>query len=283
MHAKGCIEPVGDQLATPISTLAASATNIHNIHLFLGQAQQDTNAGKSLLNGWEEKLSDIFRETIQFGYAELFGKLVIKWVSGSGTKATRVAVAEATSDEVEMDNSSTIYDSQEIGRKEIHELRAQFESIVYKPLDTIADAIEKYLEDIFSSKEAQRQLADCRNNIESFGRSLFNNPFTPETVKSTVGTLLNADHLSNEKWTTLHEFMRDKLVLGEVADVLNMHLSSLSSWSWPVEDVPVEMRRHLYGKYQMIFMDEDIIQAIFLHFIGLKWVYRFQRNIYQYF
>ena len=62
----------------------------------------------------------------------------------------------------------------------MHEQQAQFESIVSKPLDTNADAIEKYLKDIFSSKEAQRQLADCQNNIGSFGRCLFNNPFTPE-------------------------------------------------------------------------------------------------------
>jgi len=62
--------------------------------------------------------------------------------------------------------------------------------------------------------------------------------------------------------------MQDKTVLGEVAHVVNMHLFSLSSWPWLEEGVPVEMRRHLNGKYQ-IFMDEDIIQAIFLRFIGL--------------
>jgi len=50
----------------------------------------------------------------------------------------------------------------------------------------------------------------------------------------------------------------DKMVLGKVADLLNMDLFCLSSWSWLEEGVPVKMRRHLNGKYQ-IFMDENII------------------------
>ena len=73
----------------------------------------------------------------------------------------------------------------------------------------------------------------------------------------------------------LQEFMRDKIVLGEVADVLNMHLFALSLWLWPEEGVLVEIRRHPNGRYP-IFMDEDIIQAMFLHFIGLKWSVEFK-------
>ena len=78
LHAKGGVERVGDHLATHISTLTALAANINNISLFLNQAQQDTKVGKSLLDGWEEKLTYIFHEeTIRFEYAELFGKLLI--------------------------------------------------------------------------------------------------------------------------------------------------------------------------------------------------------------
>ena len=57
-------------------------------------------------------------------------------------------------DALEMDDSSTMSHFQEIGRKEMHEQRVQFESIVYKPLDTDAHAIKKYLKNIFSSKKA---------------------------------------------------------------------------------------------------------------------------------
>lgn len=79
MHAKGSVKPVGDHLATPLSTPAASSADIQNISLFLDEGGQDTNTRKSLLNGWEEKLTDIFREeTIKFEYAELFGNLLIQ-------------------------------------------------------------------------------------------------------------------------------------------------------------------------------------------------------------
>ncbi|PWW76965.1 hypothetical protein C7212DRAFT_278870 [Tuber magnatum] len=277
-HANGGAEPVRDRPAVPIPipTLAAPTADVCNISLFLNQARQDPSVGKSLLDRWEKKLTDIFRkETIKFEYAELFGKLLMQWVSGSGVRPARETMAKTTGDGIEMDDSYVASDFESIGRKEMHEQRAQFESIVFKPLDTDTGAIEEYLEDIFSSKEAQRQLTDCRGRLALFGKSLFDNPFTPETVKSTIRSLLGADLLSNEKRTTLQEFMRDKTVLGEVADVLNMHLFSLSSWSWQEEGVPVEMRRHLNGKYR-IYMDEDIIQAIFLHFIGLKWSVEFK-------
>ncbi|KAG0138607.1 hypothetical protein HOY82DRAFT_631210 [Tuber indicum] len=268
-HVKG-----GSKLVTPV---AGSTDDVYNIRLFLSQARQDPSVGKSLLDEWEEKLTGTFhKETIKFEYAELFGKLLMQWVSGSGVEATKAAKAGAATDDTEMDTGSTASDFEDIGTKEMHEQRAQFESIVFKPLDTDANAIEKYLEDIFSSRKARRQLTDCRDQIESFGRGLFGNPFTPDTVKSTIWSLLNADLLSNEKRTTLREFMRDRAVLGEVADVLNMHLFSLSSWSWQEESVLVEMRRHLNGKYR-IYMDEDIVQAIFLHFIGLKWSVEFKK------
>lgn len=56
-----------------------------------------------------------------------------------------------------------------------------------------------------------------------------------------------------------------------MADVLNMQIDSLESWSWGEEAIPVEVRRALNGKYR-VYMDEEILQALLLHFIGLKWV-----------
>ncbi|KAG0130031.1 hypothetical protein HOY82DRAFT_505079, partial [Tuber indicum] len=73
-HVKGGSEP-----ATPV---AGSTDDVYNIRLFLKQARQDPSVGKSLLDEWEEKLTDALRkETIKFEYAELFGKLLMQWVS----------------------------------------------------------------------------------------------------------------------------------------------------------------------------------------------------------
>ncbi len=60
------------------------------------------------------------------------------------------------------------------------------------------------------------------------------------------------------------------MMLQEMSDVLNMQIDALESWSWGNEPVPVEVRRALNGKYR-VYMDEEIVQALLLHFIGMKW------------
>jgi hypothetical protein len=60
-------------------------------------------------------------------------------------------------------------------------------------------------------------------------------------------------------------------VLGEIADVLNMRFGDLQSWTWDADGgIPVMPRQQLNGKYR-IWMDEDVLQAIFVHYIGISW------------
>lgn len=52
-----------------------------------------------------------------------------------------------------------------------------------------------------------------------------------------------------------------------------MKLLSLSTWSWSTSGkgaIPLEMRKQLNGKYR-VFMDEDLLDALMLHAIGLRW------------
>jgi hypothetical protein len=52
--------------------------------------------------------------------------------------------------------------------------------------------------------------------------------------------------------------------------MLNMKYKDLKNWSWDAGDagMPVEPRRQLNGKYR-IMMDEDVLQALLLHYIGV--------------
>ncbi|KAI0404574.1 hypothetical protein F4802DRAFT_566524 [Xylaria palmicola] len=48
-----------------------------------------------------------------------------------------------------------------------------------------------------------------------------------------------------------------------------MRLASLSTWSWG-ESVALEQQRKITGVHNVL-MHEDVLQAIFLHYIGVKW------------
>lgn len=97
-----------------------------------------------------------------------------------------------------------------------------------------------------------------RKTITAFGEWFLRSKFTVEDLEWTIKSLLSKDLLSNQKRSTLKEFMLNKVVLKEVADVLNMHLSSIASWSWPAGGVTIEMRRYLNGKYRN-FMEEELL------------------------
>jgi hypothetical protein len=93
--------------------------------------------------------------------------------------------------------------------------------------------------------------------------------FNPVNLKWAINGLLSAGLLSEDKNAVLKDFLSSPVILTEVADVLNMRMSSIGTWSWET-DVPVEQRRHVTGAFHM-YIDEDLLQAIFLQYIGVRW------------
>lgn len=252
--------------STTTSTFHSAYLN--NVEKFLQQAHHDPSIGGSIISEWETKLTQhLEKEKVKFEYAELFGRLLTEWVGSAGAKSPEKKKKE----EGEVD------EFEKIGRKEMHEQRSTFESHVFTTNDTDTAAIEVYLNDLFSfSKDSTNQLTSARKSAKDFGDALLRHTtFTVDDLNLTIKSLMVSGLLSNEKRQTLKEFTLNKAVLIEVADVLNMHLSSLPSWTWGADPIPVEMVRHLNGKYRIV-MDEEILQAIFLEWLGLKWAVQFK-------
>lgn len=247
------------------TTTTSNSAYLENVERFLQQAHHDPSIGSSIISEWESKLTrSLETEKVKFEYAELFGRLLTEWVGSANEKS-------AEGDAVQVD------EFEKVGRKEMHEQRSVFESHVFTTKDTDTAAIEDYLNDLFSlSKDSKTQLTRARESVKGFGEVLLRRTtFTVDDLNLSIKSLLGSNLLSNEKRNTLKEFTLNKVVLVEVADVLNMHLSSLPSWTWGADAVPVDMVRHLNGKYRII-MDEEILQAIFLQWLGLKWAVMFK-------
>jgi hypothetical protein len=73
-----------------------------------------------------------------------------------------------------------------------------------------------------------------------------------------INGLLSAGLLSEDKNAVLKDFLSSAVILTEVADVLNMRISSITTWSWET-DVPVKQRRHVTGAFHM-YIDEDLLR-----------------------
>ena len=89
--------------------------------------------------------------------------------------------------------------------------------------------------------------------------------------------LLASDLLIEEKRATLKLICSSKKLLADITDVLNIRLSFIEEWSWDGA-VLAEQRRQRGGRYR-IFHDEDLLDSLFLQFIGTKWSVKFKHAL----
>ncbi|KAE9371742.1 hypothetical protein N431DRAFT_467904 [Stipitochalara longipes BDJ] len=233
-----------------------------NLERFLEQARFDPTVSPKLLGDWENSLlKKLDIQSLKFQYATLYGELVNEWL-----RAEKVVPA---------DNASDISEGfEKINRAERDESRANWEKLVFEPFETDPMAISEYLQTLFGLKSGNRQsvkaLKALRKSVADFEISLSTpGQFNDQVLRWTINGLMGSGLLSDEKRAVLKDFLASPVILAEVADVLNMRIAAISTWSWEGE-VPVEQRRHVTGAYH-VYIDEELLQAIFLQFIGVKW------------
>jgi hypothetical protein len=237
---------------------------LKNIERFLEQARYDPSVSSKLIRDWEDSLTQALNvQSLKYQYASLYGKLVTEWLS------TDKASVSSSGDDSEMSEGF-----EEIASRERLESRAEWERSVFEPFNTNPQAISSYLKALFGetggNTQAFKALKKLRDSVRSFEDTLAGPAqFNLDVLQWVIRGLIASDLLTDEKRAVLKDFNNSRVILSEVADVLNMRMTALETWTWG-GDVPIEQRRKISGSYN-IFMHEDLLQAIFLHFIGVKW------------
>ncbi len=106
--------------------------------------------------------------------------------------------------------------------------------------------------------------------------------FTDDILLDCINGVLKSGLFVDEKREALVDLKGRTTVLKEMVDVLNMDLESLDSWRWEPSPIPIHMRRQVNGKYR-VYTDEEIHQALLLHFIGLQWAVHARRSFTSFF
>ncbi|KAK7404027.1 hypothetical protein QQX98_010200 [Neonectria punicea] len=246
---------------------------LQNVDRFLGQAQCDPSISAKMLGAWEQSLHrHLDMQSLSFQYASLYGQLVTEWLSCDKE------IDAAAGDDVEMAEAF-----EDVGSAEKLESRMEWEKMVFEPANVDETSLKRYLDGLFGvdddgKKATYNALKRLRDAVHCFESQISTpNQFNIHTLRWVIRGLHSSDLLSDEKREALSDFEGNSVILNEIADVLNMRISALSSWTWSSEaGVPVEMRRKISGIYN-IHMHEDLLQAIFLHYIGVKWSVFFKR------
>ncbi|GAP88949.1 hypothetical protein SAMD00023353_3400220 [Rosellinia necatrix] len=234
---------------------------VQNMDLWLQQSSYDASLPPQKLQSYEARLrSKLDIQSRKLGIGNLWSCLVAEWMDTS----TPMGEAPDAGDE-----------SGEAARQEkrLKELCDKFEEVVFTPLETDGARIERYMQDLFGGDEGDKALKTLRGRIRSREEELLGarRPFDRAVLRWCVNGLLAEDLLSDEKQAVLRDFLDNRVVLDEIADVLNMRFADFDNWSWEAGErgIPVLPRPQLNGKYR-IWMDEDVLQAIFIHYVGIR-------------
>ena len=122
--------------------------------------------------------------------------------------------------------------------------RAEWERSAFEAFDTDSEAIFAYLKTLFgetgSNKQAFKALEALRDNISSLETKLAaSEQFNSDALKWAIAGLLASDLLTDEKRAVLKDFINSEVILSELADVLNMRMAALQTWTWG-DNVPIE-------------------------------------------
>lgn len=252
-------------------------TELHNLDLFLAQARYDPSISDKLLQTWESSLLEhLDTMSLKYSYAALYAQLVTEWLSLDKPDAAVVSVGDGAMAEP----------FEDLGSAERLRAREQWEKDVFEEAQVDEKALQHYLEELFINephdrKEKATALQDLKGSTKVFEEELalpvqFNHGSLDWTIKG----LLASDLLTDQKREVLKDFQSNPTILSEVADVLNMRMAALDTWSWG-PSVPVEEHRKINGVFD-VKMHEDLLQAIFIQYIGVKWSVFFKQAFHRY-
>ncbi|KAL6360080.1 hypothetical protein LRP88_05780 [Fusarium phalaenopsidis] len=239
---------------------------LKNLDRFLDQAKCDPSVSSKTLDAWQQSLlRHLDMQSLQFQYAALYAQLVTEWLSGDKEEEG------ASGDDVEMGEPF-----EDVGSAAKLESRMKWEGVAFEAADVDETALKQYLDHLFGvdnkhKKDVASALKKLRRAVYAFEAKLSTpNQFGVQTLGWVIRGLLSSDLLSDEKREVLRDFQGNHVILKEIADVLDMRISALGSWNWSSGAVPLEMRRKISGIYN-VHLQEDLLNAIFLQYIGVKW------------
>ncbi|KAL4401309.1 hypothetical protein ACI68E_002640 [Malassezia pachydermatis] len=222
---------------------------------FLRQSEFDHNIDAAKVLTWGASLSKKLQVLEnRYKLSDVYCSLVLQWVLESSSTSNKETAEQST-------------------RKEMLEQRDIWDSYAFRQKDVDTDKIMAYLETLFAPASGGTSLD--KKPLDRVRESLSNSTadmvtINMSSIRDAIDCLLKEDLFDGEKRKSLESFRENSIILNELADVIRSDTLKIEDWTWIDPPVALHIRRHINGKYR-VYMDEDIIQAIFLHLVGMAW------------
>ncbi|OJJ80355.1 uncharacterized protein ASPGLDRAFT_157245 [Aspergillus glaucus CBS 516.65] len=258
-------------LLSAVNELQTESTQdpaLTSIRRYLQQAQHDSSIPKKKLEGFEKCLVErLNTRSAKLAMADLYSRLLMEWVDPPVPSDKN-----ANADELDL-----LADERQ--KQGLKKLCDTFEAVVFTPVDTNEGDIHAFLNKLFPGEKGAKALEDLRQEIreETTEQWKEDEPFNVTTLSACIRGLTMEDLLSEERQVMLKSLLDNELALNEIADVLNFRYADLKNWDWHAGEggIPVLPRPQWNGRYR-IWMDEDVLQTIFVQYIGVKLCNRFK-------
>jgi DNA-binding ferritin-like protein (Dps family) len=242
---------------------------MESARLFIENVAKDSSTSEQLLRHWISS----FRKEIQYStckciYSYVYGKRLHDELSDAETTFldSDLYVASKRKKELPTESKNLIKELEERAFKTGH-----IDSKAFK--DFLNKTFEVENEDVNHVK----LLAKTRKDTESFCKGILEENITVPQLNDCVEGLIASDLLNPEKQAVLRQLKQNELYLQDLAALLSSQLKEVKHWNWPEQGVYVDVRQSIAGRYQA-FLDEDIITALFLHYIGVRFAVYFKEK-----
>ncbi|XP_037042493.1 uncharacterized protein LOC119078878 isoform X2 [Bradysia coprophila] len=247
---------------------------IDNLNYVLKNGKEDSSLSTQLVRAWIDKL----KQEIQYAlrkceYSYLYGSLLSEWLELEEKKAAKKSAGAETEE-----NLSELKEKAKQDKAKVVEKMKSLMFNAPTSEEFEAGKFRKFLSDELlnfeENAEGQSIMKEIRRETGDFFK-IVNYHISSYDVQCCIKGLSTEELLTPEKKAALKELNENSEALEEVASLLTNRLRNLKRWEWPASCELVELRRGLAGEYKA-FMNEDIITALFLQYVGVQWAAYFK-------
>ncbi|KXS15572.1 hypothetical protein M427DRAFT_155281 [Gonapodya prolifera JEL478] len=254
-------------LYTGIKTATFAETPLHpgiaNLDNLVDRATWDPTVTEGVLTGWIEKMKEeITRGRKRAEFAWLFGKILTEWFSVNSDDESARENPEDEDEEFEDLAPNPERDAfvERLTRLAVPVAEGEYDLSV--------------VDDIFADFETG-VLEELQDAIQTYAKAGITSKLRTPEVRAAISSILRDNLVDHRGRGALKDILASDALCNEYCGCVAIVMDNIEEWNWPgsgegEKGMTMRVRRNRSFKWRP-FVDEDVLTAIVLQVIGVRW------------